>query len=50
VVANVIAGVEKSVESDLLDQAGGAHAVQVRMLGAMTISRDGQPLTLPSSR
>jgi hypothetical protein len=50
VVASVIAGVEKSVESDLSGRAGGGHGVQVRMLGPMTISRDGQPLALPSSR
>jgi TolB-like protein/DNA-binding SARP family transcriptional activator len=50
VVANVIAGVEKSVESDLMGRAADTRALHVRMLGPMTISRDGQPLTLPSSR
>ncbi len=49
-VANVIAGVEKSVESDLMGRAADTRALHVRMLGPMTISRDGQPLALPSSR
>ena len=43
-------GVEKSVESDLLGRAADTHALHVRMLGPLTISRDGQPLALPSSR
>ena len=49
-VANVVAGVEKSVETDRLDRAGGEPTVHVRMLGHMTISRDGAPLALPTSR
>ena len=43
-------GVEKSVESDLLGRTADTRGLQVRMLGPLTISRDGQPLALPSSR
>jgi DNA-binding SARP family transcriptional activator/TolB-like protein len=46
----VIAGVETSVESVLLGRAPDTHVLRVRMLGPMTISRDGQPLALPASR
>ena len=49
-VAGVILGEEYSVETDPLDRAGDAPSVHVRMLGHMTVSRDGAPLALPSSR
>jgi DNA-binding SARP family transcriptional activator len=50
VEASVVAGVEKPVESDLSNQATVAAALEVRLLGPLTISRDGAALALPSSR
>jgi DNA-binding SARP family transcriptional activator len=47
VVANVTAGVGNTVESDT---AGAGPALHVRMLGPLTVSRDGRPLALPASR
>ena len=44
------AGVEMSVESDRPSQAGGAPALQVRLLGPVTIARGGVALALPASR
>jgi DNA-binding SARP family transcriptional activator/TolB-like protein/Tfp pilus assembly protein PilF len=44
VVSGVVAGVESAVESDR------PGAIRVRMLGPLTISRDGVALALPSSR
>jgi TolB-like protein/DNA-binding SARP family transcriptional activator len=50
VEANVVAGVEKPVESDPLDRAGGEAPVAIRLLGPMTVSRAGVALALPPSR
>jgi DNA-binding SARP family transcriptional activator len=44
------AGVEMPVESDRPGQAGGAPALQVRLLGPVTIARGGVALALPASR
>ena len=45
------AGVEMSVESDWRSRAGGvAPALQIRLLGPLTISRAGAALALPASR
>ena len=44
------AGVEMPVESDRPAAAGGARRSQVRLLGPLTISRDGVALALPASR
>ena len=44
------AGVEKPVEFGCLGRLGGEPSVHVRMLGPMTISRDGAALALPASR
>ena len=49
-VASVVAGVETPVESDRSRRPGGAAALHMRMLGPMTISRNGSALALPSSR
>ena len=50
-VANVIAGVEKRVETDGPGSAGrGGEALRVQLLGALTIWRDGVAMALPASR
>ena len=47
----MVAGVEKSVESDRLDQAaGGELTADVRLLGPMTLRRAGVLAALPGSR
>ena len=46
----MVAGVETSVESDRLGRLGGEPSMQVRMLGPLTIFRDGATLALPASR
>src|SRR5262245_62564621 len=38
------------VESDRLHNLDGQAAIEVRMLGLLTIRRDGAPLALPASR
>src|SRR5438105_11244530 len=48
VETSVGAGVEMSVESDRPSRAGAA--LTVRLLGPLTISRDGVTLALPASR
>jgi DNA-binding SARP family transcriptional activator len=50
VEASVGAGVELLVESDRPSRVGGATTLQVRLLGPLTISRDGATLPLPASR
>jgi DNA-binding SARP family transcriptional activator len=44
------AGVEMPVESDRPSRAGGAAALQVRLLGPLTVGRGGGTLALPASR
>ncbi len=44
------AGVEMTVESDRPDQDGVSPSLQVRLLGPLTIRRDGAVLALPASR
>ena len=46
----MVAGVETSVESDRSGRLGGEPSMQVRLLGPMTIYRDGATLALPASR
>lgn len=46
----MVAGVETSVESDRLGRLGGEPSIQVRVLGPLTIYRDGLALALPASR
>ena len=46
----MVAGVETSVESNRLGRLDGAPSIQVRMLGPMTICREGVALALPASR
>lgn len=46
----MVAGVEMPVEIDRLGGPGGQPSIDVRMLGRMTISRDGVTLALPASR
>jgi len=46
----VVARVETTMESDRSGGAAGASAVDVRVLGPMTVSRDGVALALPASR
>jgi DNA-binding SARP family transcriptional activator len=46
----VVAGVEKSVESDRPGRAGDEPRLQMRMLGPLAVYRDGQPVALPASR
>ena len=46
----MVADVEMLVESDCVGPAGGEPALRVRMLGPMTIWRDGVELALPASR
>src|SRR5256885_2170397 len=48
--ASVVAGVEMPVESDRPGRAGSASSLEVRLLGSMTISRDGVTPALPASR
>ena len=48
--ASVVAGVETPVEFAGTGRSGGDAAIQVRMLGPMTIRRDGVTLVLPASR
>ncbi|MEO8249480.1 MAG: transcriptional regulator [Burkholderiales bacterium] len=45
-------GVESAVESDRsgYESSGGAPALAIRLLGPLTISRDGRVLPLPASR
>jgi DNA-binding SARP family transcriptional activator/uncharacterized protein YukE len=47
---SVGAGVEMPMESDQPGSADGAPSLQVRLLGSMTIRRDGVALALPASR
>lgn len=46
----MVAGVEMPVESEGSHPPGGAPSIQVRMLGSVTISRNGRALALPASR
>ena len=46
----MVAGVEMPVESDRPARAGGAPSLHVRLLGPLTISREGVALALPASR
>ena len=46
----MVAGVEMPVESDRPSLADGAGSLDVRLLGPLTISRDGTALALPASR
>ena len=48
--ADVVAGVEKREKSRSPGRPGGGPSIQVRLLGPMTISRDGVALALPASR
>lgn len=48
--ASVVAGVEKRMESDGSGRSGGDPRIEVRMLGPMTVRRDGLALALPASR
>jgi len=50
VEADVVAGVEKREKSRSPGRPGGGPSIQVRLLGPMTISRDGVALALPASR
>jgi DNA-binding SARP family transcriptional activator len=50
VEATVVAGVEKSGQVDSLGPSGSKPPVEVRMLGPLTIYRNGATLTLPASR
>jgi DNA-binding SARP family transcriptional activator len=47
---SVVSGVETYVESEGADQREAEAALRVRMLGPLTVSRDGVPLALPGSR
>ena len=44
------AGVEMRVDSDQSGRTGDAPSLQVRLLGPLTVSRDGVTLSLPPSR
>jgi DNA-binding SARP family transcriptional activator len=46
----VVAAVETSAEPDRLGPPGGEPSVQVRLLGPLTVHRDGVALALPASR
>ena len=46
----MVAGVEKRVESDMAGRQDAAPVLHVRLLGPMTVSRDGVAIALPSSR
>jgi DNA-binding SARP family transcriptional activator len=48
--AGVVAGVEKTVDSKRSGAPGSARALHVRMLGPLSIHRDGRALKLPASR
>jgi DNA-binding SARP family transcriptional activator len=50
VEANVVAGVEKPVESDRSGQTCGGAPLRVRLLGPLAICRDGVAVALPASR
>jgi DNA-binding SARP family transcriptional activator len=50
VEASVGGGVESSVEFDQLSPVGGPASLQVRLFGALAISRNGVPVSLPASR
>jgi DNA-binding SARP family transcriptional activator/TolB-like protein/Tfp pilus assembly protein PilF len=50
VEASVVGGVEMPVESEGSHPPGGEPAIHVRMLGPVTISRNGSALVLPASR
>jgi DNA-binding SARP family transcriptional activator/TolB-like protein len=50
VEANVGGGVEKGVEKGRVHRSGSAFGLEVRLLGPLTISRQGQELALPASR
>jgi DNA-binding SARP family transcriptional activator len=50
VEAIVVTGVEKRVESDDAGRQDAAPVLHVRLLGPMTVSRDGAAVALPSSR
>jgi DNA-binding SARP family transcriptional activator/Flp pilus assembly protein TadD len=50
VEASVVAGVEMPVESDRPRQPAGTPSLQVRLLGPLSVSRDGVALKLPASR
>jgi DNA-binding SARP family transcriptional activator len=50
VETNVVAGVEKRVESHDAGRRDAAPVLCLRLLGPMTVSRDGVALALPSSR
>ena len=46
----MVASVEMRVESDRLSLTGSERSIHVRMLGPLTICRDGLTLALPASR
>lgn len=46
----MVAGVEKLVESDLSGERGDGPAVQIRLLGQVSVRRDGVLVELPASR
>src|SRR5690606_9672702 len=48
--ADAAAGVEKSVESNRSGQSSDAGSLAVRLLGSLSIERDGAPIPLPASR
>jgi DNA-binding SARP family transcriptional activator/tetratricopeptide (TPR) repeat protein len=50
VEANVGGGVEKGVEKGRVHRSGSAFGLEVRLLGPLTIRRQGQALALPASR
>ena len=43
-------GVEKGVEKGRAHRSGSALGLEVRLLGPLTIRRQGQELALPASR
>ena len=47
---NVVASVEMREESDRPGKPGGEPSIQLRLLGPITIHRDGAELVLPASR
>jgi DNA-binding SARP family transcriptional activator len=50
VETNVVSNVETPVESDRRAGTRGKTSLEVQLLGALTICRDGTPLALPASR
>lgn len=46
----MVAGVEMTVKSDRVGRPGEEPSIQVRMLGPLTVYRDGIALALPASR